>query len=80
MNEIILTGFAIQGLFLGNIQVLQATLNSTGIDWIVWPILLIAAWCILLVRTTTILKILSLPTITISTYFVLFIAYKTIFM
>jgi hypothetical protein len=62
----------------GYIQTIQAALHSSGIDWIVWPIFLIVSWWILLARTNPILKLFSLPVITIASYFVLYISYKAI--
>lgn len=75
--EIILTVSALGEPFIGYIQLIQVTLHSSGLDWLVWPIFLIAAWWMLLARTAAILKIFALPTIAVSTYFVLFIAYNT---
>ena len=76
INEIILTVPALGGSFIGYIQMIQVTLHSSGLDWLIWPIFLIAAWWMLLARTTAILKVFALPTIAVSTYFVLFIAYN----
>lgn len=78
MSEIILSSLALGGMIVEPIQTIQATLHSSGIDWIVWPVFLIAAWWALLARTNPIIKLLSLPIITISSYFVLYISYKTI--
>jgi hypothetical protein len=78
MNEPMLYVLALEGIFIGRIQTLQDTFHSNGMDLIIWPVLLIIAWWILLARTFTILKILALPAIAISTYFVLLITYKTI--
>ena len=78
MNEPMLYMLALEGIFIGRIQTLQDTFHSNGMDLIIWPVLLIIAWWIILARTFTILKILALPTIAISTYFVLLIIYKTI--
>lgn len=76
INEIILAISALEGSFVGYIQLIQVTLHSSGLDWLVWPIFLIAAWWMLLARTAAILKIFALPTIAVSTYFVLFVAYN----
>ena len=62
----------------GYIQTIQAALYSSGIDWIVWPVFLIVAWWVLLARTNPILKLFSLPVITIASYVVLYISYRTI--
>jgi hypothetical protein len=60
------------------IDMFQATLHSTGTDWILWPGFLIAAWWILLGKTWAALKLLSFPVIAVATYFVLFMAYHAI--
>jgi hypothetical protein len=78
MNEPMLYMLALEGIFIGRIQALQDTFHSNGMDLIIWPILLIIAWWILLARTFSILKILAIPAIAVSTYFVLLITYKTI--
>jgi hypothetical protein len=78
MNEPMLHMLALEGIFIGKIQTLQDTFHSNGMDLIIWPVLLIIAWWIILARTFTILKILAIPAIAISTYFVLLIIYKTI--
>jgi hypothetical protein len=77
INDIILTVLALVGSFIGYIQMIQVALHTSGIDWLLWPIFLIAAWWMLLARTTDILKVFAIPTIAVSTYFVLFIAYNT---
>ncbi len=76
MNIILLPASSLQEIVIGSIDVVQAALQSTGIDWLLWPIFLIVAWWILLARTNTILKIFAVPAIGISTYFFLFILYK----
>jgi hypothetical protein len=78
MNEPMLYMLALEGILIGRIQTLQDTFHSNGMDLIIWPVLLIIAWWIILARTFTILKILAIPTIAISIYFVLLIIYKTI--
>jgi hypothetical protein len=65
-------------MIIGYIEIFQATLHSTGIDWIAWPSFLIAAWWVLIGKTWTILKLVSLPVIAVATYFVLFLSYHVI--
>lgn len=76
MYYMIQDALAFEALLTGNIQTLQDTMHSTGVDWILWPIFLIAAWWILLARTKAVFKVFAIPTIAVSTYFVLFIAYN----
>ena len=76
IEGIIFALLALEVSTIGDIQTSQATLHSAGIDWCVWPILLIVAWWILLARTPVILKVIVLPAIAISTYFTFFIAYN----
>jgi hypothetical protein len=76
IEGIIFALLALEVSTIADIQTSQATLHSAGIDWFVWPILLIVAWWILLARTPVILKVIVLPAIAISTYFTLFIAYN----
>ncbi len=78
ISDIVLVALTLEGAFIGHTQMIQASLHSTGFDWFIWLVLLIAAWWVLLARTTALLKVLALPTIAISTYFVLFIAYYTV--
>jgi hypothetical protein len=78
MNDIIPGSLALMDSMVGFIQTIQAALQSSGLDCIMWPIFLIVEWCALLARTNPILKFFSLPLITISSYFVLYISYRTI--
>lgn len=78
MNDIIPGSLALVGSMVEFIQTIQAALHSSGSDCVVWPVFLIVAWCALLARTNPILKFFSLPVITISSYFVLYISYGTI--
>jgi hypothetical protein len=78
MSEVVVGYLALVNTTTGYVQTIQAGLHSFGIDWIVWPIFLIVAWWVLLSRTNPLLKLFSLPVITIASYFVLYISYKTI--
>ena len=77
-DHVVLTTMNLWAIVIGYIWMFQATLNSTGTDWIVWPGLLIAAWWVLVRKTWAILKLVSLPVIAVATYFVLFISYHAI--
>ena len=77
-DQVVLATMNLWATIIGYIGMLQATLHSTGIDWIIWPSLLIIAWWVLIGRTWTILKLVSLPVIAVATYFVLFISYHAI--
>ena len=77
MSDIV-GSLALVNTITGYIQTIQAALYSSGIDWIVWPVFLIVAWWVLLARTNPLLKLFSLPVITIASYFVLYISYRTI--
>lgn len=78
MSETILGSLALGGMIVEPIQTIQASFHSSGIDWIVWPVFLIIAWWALLAKTNLIIKIFSLPIITIASYFVLYISYRSI--
>lgn len=69
---------ALANTITGYVQTIQSTLQYSGIDWIVWPVFLITAWWVLLARTNPFIKLLSLPVITIASYFVLYISYRII--
>jgi hypothetical protein len=77
IDNIITTVLALVGFFIEHIQMIQATLQSIGMDWLIWPFSLIVAWWTLLIRTTTILKVFALPAIAVATYYILFIVYNT---
>ena len=74
-DHVLLTTMTLWVVIIGYIEMFQATLHSTGIDWIVWPSFLIAAWWVLIGKTWPVLKLVSLPVITVATYFVLLISY-----
>jgi hypothetical protein len=78
MNDILVGTLALVNTVVGYIQAIQSAFHSSGIDWIMWPALLIFAWWVLLTRTNPILKLLSLPVIAIASYFVLYISYGAI--
>ena len=77
-DQVVLVTMNLWATIIGYIGMFQATLHSTGIDWIIWLGLLIIAWWVLIGRTWTILKLVSLPVIAVATYFVLFISYHAI--
>ena len=77
-DQVVLVAMNLWATIIGYIGMFQATLHSTGIDCIVWPVFLIAAWWVLIGKTWTILKLVSLSVIAIATYFVLFISYHAI--
>ena len=77
-DHIVLMTMTLSAIVTGYIEMFQAMLHSTGTDWIVWPGLLIAAWWMLIGKTWAALKLVSLPVITVATYFVLFISYHAI--
>jgi hypothetical protein len=77
-DHVILMTMTLWAMIIGYIGMFQATLHSTGADWIVWPGLLFAAWWILIGKTRAVLKLFSLPVIAVATYFVLFISYHAI--
>jgi hypothetical protein len=77
-DHVVLTTMTLWAMIVGYIEMFQATLHSTGTDWIVWPGLLITAWWVLVGKTWAILKLVSLPVIAVATYFVLFISYHAI--
>jgi hypothetical protein len=77
-DHVVLMAMTLWAMITGYIEMFQATLHSNGTDLIVWPGLLIAAWCVLIGKTWAILKLFSLPVIAVATYFVLFISYHTI--
>ena len=77
-DHAVLRTTALLATIIGYIDMFQATLHSTGTDWILWPGFLIAAWWILLGKTWAALKLLSFPVIAVATYFVLFMAYHAI--
>jgi hypothetical protein len=74
-DHVLLTTMTLLVVIMGYIEMFQATLHSTGIDWVVWPSFLIAAWWVLIGKTWAVLKLVSLPVITVATYFVLLISY-----
>jgi hypothetical protein len=82
INDIIPIAIAAKNIILdvilGLTNQIQATFYSTGADWLIWPALLIGAWWILLTKTTVLLKMFAVPIIAVSTYFTLFIFYKSI--
>ena len=80
MNEIVPGSLALVDSIVGYIQTIQVALHSFGMDLIVWPFFLIVAWYVLLARTNPLFKFFSLPVITVSSYFVLYISYRTIFL
>ena len=77
-DHVVLMTMTLWAMIIGYIEIFQATLHSTGTDWIVWPSLLIAAWWVLIGKTWAVLKLVSLPVIAVATYFVLFISYHVI--
>jgi hypothetical protein len=77
-DQVVLMTTTLWAMIVGYIEIFQATLHSTCIDWIVWPGFLIAAWWILVGNTWAILKLVSLPIIAVATYFILFISYHAI--
>ncbi|MGD0954155.1 MAG: hypothetical protein ABR985_17495 [Methanotrichaceae archaeon] len=42
-DQVVLVTMTLRAMIIGYIEMFQATLHSTGIDWIVWPVFLIAA-------------------------------------
>ena len=77
-NHVILMTTTLWAMIIGYIEIFQATLHSIGIDWIVWPSFLIAAWLVLIGKSCAFLKPFSLPVIAVATYFVLLISYNAI--
>ena len=77
-DHVVLMTMTLWGMIIGYIEMFQATLHSTGIDLVVWPGLLIAAWWVLIGKTWAVFKLFSLPIIVVATYFVLFISYHII--
>ena len=77
-DHVVLMTMTLLAMIIGYIEMFQAMLHSTGDDWIVWPIFLIAAWWVLIGKTWAVLKLVSLPVIAVATYFVLFISYHAI--
>jgi hypothetical protein len=77
-DHILLMAMTLSAIIIGYIEMFQAMLHSTGTDWIVWPGFLIAAWWMLIGKTWAVLKLVSLPVITVATYFVLFMSYHAI--
>jgi hypothetical protein len=77
-DQLILMAITLWTTINGYIGMFQATLHSSGIDWITRPSFLIGAWWVLLKKTWDVLKAFSPPIIAASTYFVLFITYHAI--
>ena len=77
-DHVVLMTITSWAMITGYIQIFQSTLHSIGIDWIVWPGFLIAAWLALIGKTWAVLKIVSLPVITVATYFVLSMSYHAV--
>ena len=77
-DHVILITMTLWATIIGYIEMLQATLHSIGIDLVVWPGLLIAAWWVLIGKTWAVFKLFSLPIIAVATYFVFFISYHII--
>ena len=77
-DHVVLMTMTLWATIIGCIEMFQATLHSIGIDLVVWPGLLIAAWWVLIGKTWAVFKLFSLPIIAVATYFVLFISYHII--
>ena len=76
--HVVLVTMTLWAMIIGYIEIFQATLHSTGTDWIVWPSFLIAAWWVLIGKSRAVLKLVSLPVIAVATYFVLLVSYHAI--
>lgn len=77
-DHVVLMTMTLWTLIIGYVEMFHATLHSIGIDWIVWSVLLIAAWWVLVGKTWAVLKLFFLPVIAIATYFVLSMSYHAI--